>query len=414
MRTGCRRAALPLLVAALVATATGPAAGQSVPPPTPVPPAGSPSPYPTALDTPVPSAAPPRLAAAAAALGDVDTGDVLWQRKGAERRPIASVTKIMTALLILETSEPGEMVTASAVAAAESGAELGLEPGEQVPVRDLLLALVLQSANDAAVALAEHVAGSVDAFVDGMNRRARELGLTDTRFASPNGLDDSGYSTARDLVALTTAAFEERGFARIVSTRFHRIPAPEGDPRHIQNRNALLWLYPGATGVKTGYTAAAGFCLVATAERDGLRLVGVVLGAPGEAFSQAATLLNHGYAAYERRTVIAEGESLEPIEVGDRPVPTVAGEPVEALVARGQPVSLEVRPEPDLRLPIDRGQPLGVVEATAEGVSLGEAPILAATAVTRAVPAPRPDPWWIRALEAVGRAFARLLRAIFG
>lgn len=414
MRTGCRRAALPLLVAALVATATGPAAGQSVPPPTPVPPAGSPSPYPTALDTPVPSAAPPRLAAAAAALGDVDTGDVLWQRKGAERRPIASVTKIMTALLILETSEPGEMVTASAVAAAESGAELGLEPGEQVPVRDLLLALLLQSANDAAVALAEHVAGSVDAFVDGMNRRARELGLTDTRFASPNGLDDSGYSTARDLVALTTAAFEERGFARIVSTRFHRIPALEGDPRHIQNRNALLWLYPGATGVKTGYTASAGFCLVATAERDGLRLVGVVLGAPGEAFSQAATLLNHGYAAYERRTVIAERESLEPIEVGDRPVPTVAGEPVEALVARGQPVSLEVRPEPDLRLPIDRGQPLGVVEATAEGVSLGEAPILAATAVTRAVPAPRPDPWWIRALEAVGRAFARLLRAIFG
>jgi D-alanyl-D-alanine carboxypeptidase (penicillin-binding protein 5/6) len=252
----------------------------------------------------------------------------------------------------------------------------------------------------------------VDAFVDGMNRRARELGLTDTRFASPNGLDDSGYSSARDLVVLTTAAFQERGFARIVSTRFHRIPAPDGEPRRIQNRNALLWLYPGATGVKTGYTAAAGFCLVATAERDGLRLAGVVLGGPGEAFSAAATLLNHGYAAYELRTVISEGERLEPVEVGDRPVPAVAGEPIEALLPRGQPVGLEIRPEPGLRLPIDRGQPLGVVEATADGASLGEAPVLAATTVTRAVP--DRDPWWVRALEAVGRVFTRLLRAIFG
>jgi D-alanyl-D-alanine carboxypeptidase len=167
MRIRCWRTALSLPAAVVLLALAGPAAGQSVPPPTPVPPAGSPSPYPTALETPVPSAGPPRLTAAAAALGDLDTGEVLWQRKGSERRPIASVTKIMTALLVLETSDPREVVTASADAAAQSGAELGLEEGEAVPVRDLILALMLQSANDAAVALAEHVAGSVEAFVEG-------------------------------------------------------------------------------------------------------------------------------------------------------------------------------------------------------------------------------------------------------
>jgi D-alanyl-D-alanine carboxypeptidase (penicillin-binding protein 5/6) len=410
----CWRTALSFPGAVILLALAGPAAGQSVPPPTPVPPAGSPSPYPTALETAVPSAEPPQLTAAAAALGDLDTGEVLWQRKGAERLPIASVTKIMTALLVLETSDPREVVTASAAAAAQSGAELGLEEGEAVPVRDLLLALMLQSANDAAVALAEHVAGSVEAFVDGMNRRARQLGLEGTLFASPNGLDDSGYSTARDLVALTTEAFAEPGFARLVSTRFHRIPGPDDESRRIQNRNALLWLYPGAMGVKTGYTASAGFCLVAAAERAGLRLVGVILGAPGEAFTDGATLLNHGYAAYERRTVIAEGQRLGPVEVGDRAVPAVAGAAVDALLSRGEPVRVEIRPDPSLGLPIDDGQPLGVVEATADGVSLGEAPLLAAASVTAANAGQDQDPWWLRALEAVGRAFARVIRAIFG
>jgi D-alanyl-D-alanine carboxypeptidase (penicillin-binding protein 5/6) len=415
MRIRCWRTALSLLAAVVLLALAGPAAGQSVPPPTPVPPAGSLSPYPTALETPVPSAEPPRLTAAAAALGDLDTGEVLWQRKGTERRPIASVTKIMTALLVLETSDPREVVTASAAAAAQSGAELGLEEGEAVPVRDLLLALMLQSANDAAVALAEHVAGNVEAFVDGMNRRARQLGLVDTLFASPNGLDDSGYSTARDLVALTTDAFAQPAFARLVSTRFHRIPGPDDEePRRIQNRNALLWLYPGARGVKTGYTASAGFCLVAASERGGLRLVGVILGAPGEAFTDGAALLNHGYAAYERRTVIAEGQRLGPVEVGDRPVPAVAGAAVEALLSRGEPVSLEIRQEPGLGLPVDDGQPLGVVEAVAAGVSLGEAPLLAAASVSVADPGEEQDPWWLQALEAVGRVFARVVRAIFG
>jgi serine-type D-Ala-D-Ala carboxypeptidase (penicillin-binding protein 5/6) len=411
-----RRAAPCLVVLAVVAFAGGPAASQPVPPPTPVPPANSPSPYPSALETPVPSADPPRITGETAALGEIDRGTVLWARGGTARRPIASLTKIMTALLVLEETRPGEMVTTSGEAAAQSGAELGLKAGERLPVRDLLLALMLQSANDAAVALAEHVSGTVEAFVADMNRRARELELDDTRFASPNGLDDSGYSTARDLVALTTEAYAQPGFARIVSTRFHRIPDPNGDPRRIQNRNALLWLYPGAEGVKTGYTTAAGFCLVAAADRDGLSLVSVVLGAPDEAFSDAAAILNHGYAAYEERTVISEGQELDPIEVDGRPVPVVAAAEVEALLSRGEPVTLIVEPDPELRLPIDDGQAVGVVEATAAGVAVGRSPVVAAEATAQAVPAEpaQEEPWWMRALEAVGRFFARIARAIFG
>lgn len=391
-----------------------PAAAQSVPPPTPVPPAGSPSPYPTSLETPFPSTEPPRVTAAATALGDLDSGELLWQRKGGDRRPIASVTKIMTALLVLETSDPSELVTAGPNAASQSGAELGLKAGERLPIQDLLLALMLQSANDAAVALAEHLAGSVAAFVEGMNRRARELGLRDTRFASPNGLDDSGYSTARDLVALTAEAFATPGFEEIVSTRFHKVKVPGGQARRIQNRNALLWLYPGAIGVKTGYTTAAGFCLVAAAERDGLRLVSVALGAPGEAFTDAAAILNHGFASFERRTVVAEGEPLEPIEVQGRRVEVVAGGGIEALLRRGQPVTLELRTEPGLRLPIDAGEPVGEVEATAGDVPLGEVPVVAGGAVRRAPSLVEEPEWWQRALEAVGRFFVRVLRAIFG
>ena len=396
------------------APSAGPAIGQSVPPPTPVPPAGSPSPYPTALATPVPSSEPPKVTAESAALGDLDSGEILWQRRGSERQPIASVTKIMTALLVMETTDPGELVTASPQAASQSGAELGLEAGEQLPVRDLLLALMLQSANDAAVALAEHVAGSVEAFVAGMNRRARQLGLQDTEFASPNGLDDSGYSTARDLITLTVEAYGTRPFGRIVSTKFHRIPSPDGEPRRIQNRNALLWLYPGAGGVKTGYTAAAGFCLVASAARDGLRLVSVALGAPDEAFTDAATILDHGYVAYEHRGVITAGQPLDPISVQGREVPIRASDDVQALLPRGQPVALEVQPAAGLQLPIDAGDTIGLVEATAEGEPLGQTSVVASTTVRIAVEEEEDEPWWERAVEAVGRFLTRVVRAIFG
>ncbi len=344
---------------------------------------------------------------------DLDSGEPLFEERPAERRPIASLTKIMTALLVLEVTAPRDVVTASATAAAQSGAELGLEVGEEVPVRELLYALMLQSANDAAVALAEHVAGSVDGFVARMNRRARQLGLSDTRFASPNGLDDTGYSTAADLAVVTTEAYGEPGFGKIVATRFRKIPSPGGEPRRIQNRNALLWLYPGSIGVKTGYTSAAGFCVVAAAERDGLRLVSVTLGAPTEAFSDAAEVLSFGFAAYERRVLVVTGQPFDPIDVDGQKVPVAAGSALEALFRRGQRAETSVHPDPGLALPLVEGERVGSLVVTSEGVTVGDVPLVAAETV-EAVESEEEASWWERAWTAVTDWIDRVWQRVFG
>lgn len=382
----------------LVASSGWPALAIPTPPPTPVPPYGLPSPFPTALNTPPPTARPPQLSAVSAVLVDLDSGEVLYERAARRRRPIASTTKIMTALLVLESATPFDEVIASDQAASQEGAELGLEPGERMPVRELLYALMLQSANDAAVSLAEHVGGSVEAFVEKMNERARTLGLTDTRFASPNGLDDSGYSTAQDLAAITLAAFESSTFGETVEARFRTVPAPEGPARRIQNRNALLWLYPGALGVKTGYTAAAGFCLVAAAERDGLRLGTVVLGSPQEPFSDAAALLNFGFAAYERRQVVRLGDPLDPVRVAGRLVTVEAGDFLRVLVRREERVDVEIRTFRNLGLPVARGERVGELIVSASGEELGEVPVVAAESVRVTAPG---LPWWRRAWESI-------------
>ena len=289
---------------------------------------------------------------------------------------------------------------------------LGLLVGERIRVRELLYALLLQSANDAAEALAEHVSGSVDAFVDLMNARSVALGLTRTRFGSPNGLDDEGYSTARDLVRLTRAAFAAPGFAELVATRLHTVHSPTAEPRIVQNRNALLWLYPGAIGVKTGFTTPAGFCLVAAAERDGERLVAIVLGEPGEPFSDAATLLNYGFAAFDRRTVLEAGASLGTVEVAGRDVAVSAGGSVSALVAIGAGVERTVVLDERLAYPPVLGEVIGGVRLSAAGRRLGEAPL-----VVSGVPPPPPPPsgsWWGRAFGAVAEAADAVLDGLLG
>ena len=424
-----RAAGLALAVAVFVGLLVRPFPGAGLaqttsptpeaPPPTPVVlPGGatSPSPFPQVLHTASPPAHVPEVRAAAALLVDLDTGQTLFALEPAVKRPIASLTKIMTALVVLEEARPSDVVTVSEHAASGRVAgisSLGLVPGEQITVGELLYALLLQSANDAAVALAEYVSGTVEAFVEQMNARGRELGLRRTRFASPNGLDDAGYSTARDLVRLTLAAFAEDLFARIVATRFHEIASPDDEPRVIQNRNALLWLYPGAIGAKTGFTSAAGFCVVAAAERDGLRLAAIILGEPGEPFSDAATLLNYGFAAFERRTLIAEGRSLGTVPIGGREIPVAAGGALVGLVPVGAHVRREISVHPRTAFPPPRGAEIGTVTLSIPGRTVGEVPLVVVD-----VPPPEPladdDPWWGRAFGAVVDAGSGLLDALFG
>src|SRR5438105_2220670 len=336
------------LIAAAVCAAAAP-----TPPPTPVPPFGSASPFPTKLVTPRPSTRQPKLSAPSAELADLDTGQVLYAKAARTRRPIASVTKIMTALVVLERLDPSATVTAGPDAARAGGARLGLRAGERITVRNLVYGLLLSSANDAAVALSDAVAGSVPDFVRLMNQRAAAMGLADPEFASPTGLDDRGYSSAADLARLLNAAYAEPAFGAIVRTRFWDVPSPAGRPRHIQNRNALLWLYPGAIGVKTGFTARAGHCLVAAATRSGLRVVAVVLGDPAEAFNDAAALLNFGLLEFRRVALIHEGDAVRGVTVGARPVPALADADLVRLVRTDQigAVVQRVQPMAGLLLP---------------------------------------------------------------
>jgi D-alanyl-D-alanine carboxypeptidase (penicillin-binding protein 5/6) len=398
-------------------------AGAQTPPPSPPPPTPvvlpgggtSPSPFPSTLRTPAPSAQPPEIRAQAAVLADLETGQVLFAHKPNERRPIASLTKIMTAMLVTERTEPTDVVTVSDEAASGRPAgisSLGLVPGERIRVNELLYALLLQSANDAAVALAEHVSGSVDAFVDDMNTRTERLGLSNTMFASPNGLDDDGYSSASDLVRLTRAAYRSRGFASVVATRFHTVTSLDEPPRIVQNRNVLLWLYPGAIGVKTGFTSAAGFCVVAAAEREGMRLIAVVLGEPSEPFSEAAALLNYGFAAFDQRTLVREGERLGVVDVAGRTIPLIAGRSLRGLVPAGRPIQRTVVLDDHVAYPPALGSRIGVLRLSAGGPVLGE--VAARVADVPPPPPPGSGPWWARALGAVVDAGAAVLNAVVG
>src|SRR5581483_3684650 len=368
------------------------------------------------LATPSPATRPPELAARAAVLADLDTGQILFAQDADARRPIASLTKIMTALLVIRRTDPRELVTVSPEAAAPSRrvgiSELGLLPGERITVENLLYALLLQSANDAADALAEHVSGSVEAFVEAMNAEAARLGMRDTHFASPNGLDDRGYSTARDLVTLTRAAFEHPLFARIVRTRFREIPSPSGVPRIVQNRNALLWLYPGALGGKTGFTSAAGFCVVGAAARNGIRLLAVVLGEPGEPFSDAAALLNYGFAGFRRVRLATEGAGVGSVTIGGRRVPVKAGASRSALVPVGASLRRRLVPEAGVSFPPAVGERVGALVVSTPGGTLGRVPVVVSS--VPGPPVPASGPWWRRAGVAVVHAITSLLTGVFG
>jgi D-alanyl-D-alanine carboxypeptidase (penicillin-binding protein 5/6) len=414
------RAAVILVAAGVVlqVALTGLAsAGLTPPPPTPVPPDGSLSPFPRSLDTPEPADAVPVVSAASAVLADLDSGQVLFAKDPAARRPIASVTKIMTALLVLERTEPAQIVTigSDAVLGTPEGiSTLGLQAGERISVENLLYALLLQSANDAAIALADQVSGSEQRFVALMNARAQQLGLRGTEFRSPNGLDDRGFSTARDLATLTRVAYRIPAFEQIATTRFRTVPAPDGGVREIQNRNVLLWLYPGAIGVKTGYTSAAGYCVVGAAEEEGRRLVAVVLGAPGDAFSDAAALLNYGFAAFTEHTFVETGSPAGVVELPGGAVSVQTGAALRALVpVRGLGhVEERIEVDPAAAYPPAAGERVATLTVSIPGLEVGSVPLVVST-----VPAPPPPPdgsWWSRALSAVTDAVGAAVGAVAG
>lgn len=242
---------------------------------------------------------PPTVSAASYALFDPVSGKFIAERDATTRRPMASTTKIMTALIVLERCPLDDIVTVAPEAVGTEGSSIYLYQGERLTVRDLLYALLLSSANDAAMALAVHAAGNVTAFADLMNERAAELGLADTHFCNPHGLHQSDhYTTARDLARLTAFALQNATFAEIVATkRYAPTVGDNGATRLFLNHNRLLRQYEGCIGVKTGFTKAGGRCLVSAAKRNDLLLIAVTLNAPDD-WRDHTALLDWGFSQY--------------------------------------------------------------------------------------------------------------------
>ena len=237
----------------------------------------------------------PRVAASSVIVENLDTGAILFARRPDQRRPIASLTKIMTAMIVLQATAPADAVTMTTLAASQRPTALGLPAGQRMDVHDLLYALLLHSSNDVAVALAQHISGSVAAFDDRMTRQGVAIGLRATRFASPSGLNDSGYSTARDVATLTRWAYRSPAFASIVATRWYSIRMPSGKSVRLRNLNDLLFDYRGAIGAKTGFTLRSGWSLAGAASRGGVRLLVVLLGDPNLPFRDGAAVLNWAF-----------------------------------------------------------------------------------------------------------------------
>jgi D-alanyl-D-alanine carboxypeptidase (penicillin-binding protein 5/6) len=335
---------------------------------------------------PLRGAAPPSVDAAAYIVVDEATGETLAGKAADRELPMASTTKIMTALIVLERANPYEELTVPASAAIE-GSSGRLETGERLTVRDLLTALLVASGNDAAVTLARGIGGTQQAFVADMNARARELGLTHTRFANPHGLDAPGHhSSARDLVTLAAVAMRDPFFRRTVARRRAGIPGPGGvGVRRYESENELLDVDSDVDGVKTGMTDAAGYALVAHAGRPalGVGLYAALIGSPSAAARarDGRRLLDWGFAQYARATVVSEGAVLGRVPVQGRPGTTVPYRVASALSAPlrlGAPLTQRVVVPAQVPAPVTAGQALGLVSVSQNGHVVGRGPLVAA------------------------------------
>ena len=331
--------------------------------------------------------APPSLSARSAILVDGHSGQVLYQKDAYRPRPPASLTKILTAVLAAEHERFGEAVTISRRAASVPGAQLQVRAGDQVRFESLLEAMLLLSANDASVALAEHLAGSVEDFADLMNGRARELGATGSRFQNPHGLTQADHhTTAFDLALLARYALRDPLLSRLVAAREGQARELHGRwERHLRNTNRFLWSYPSADGVKTGTTAAAGRCLIASATRDGHRLLAVLLNA-GDRYRDAAAILDWGFANFARVLIVPRDALVATVTVDRGEVGRLnlmADRDLRVVVPRGREgaVDLVVWSPDRLQAPVRPGEVVGRVEAVLEGEVLGEALLVASAGV---------------------------------
>lgn len=351
----------------------------------------------------------PDIQAPAGILTTAD-GRVLWARSPHARRAMASTTKIMTAVVVLERAQLSDEVTVPKEAAAVAQSPVNLVPGERLSVRQLLEAMLIESANDAAYALAVHVGGSIPGFASLMNAEAAKLHLADTHYVNPHGLDEPGHFTsAADLATLARYAMAIPEFRRIVEQDAVLIPGPRGERRVFRSTDELIGSYPGMEGVKTGFTNGAGYCLVSAARRSNVEVYGVILGTRDDKarFAQTQRLLDWGFAHYHAERVIDAGRQVGVVPVSDwldKDIVARTAEQTSAVVfdlAGAVQRRYELRPM--VAAPVHAGDVLGSVTAVQGSRVLATVPLVAAGDV------PAPGVW-----DRLRIAFVRGWRSVFG
>ncbi len=327
------------------------------------------------------SAPMPSVSAKSAVLIDADSGAVICEKDPDERLPMASTTKIMTALVAIENCEDiTKEIVVSPSAVGVEGSSVYLYEGERLTLKDLLYAMLLESANDAAAAIAIEIGGSIKGFADMMNRKAAALGLENTHFENPHGLDgEDHYTTARELGKIAACAMQNETFSEIVSTYKKTIPlnGTEG-VRLLINHNKLLKNYDGAIGIKTGYTKKSGRCLVSAAERDGLKLICVTLSAPDD-WRDHKTLLDYGFSLYESRLLYESGEfkHVLPVVGSDREYVTLTNrEDIRITLPRSvSDIEYRVEAREFEYAPVLEGEILGNLICEVKGITVAEVPL---------------------------------------
>ena len=336
------------------------------------------------------------VAAKSAVLMDVATGTILYEQNPQEALAPASVTKVMTMLLIMEAIDGGKIswddtVTASEAAAAKGGSQIYLKVGESMSVSDMVNSIAVSSANDCACAMAEHLAGSESAFVELMNRKAQELGMTDTHFVNCTGLDDapeaaSHRTSARDIAMMSRELLKHHPDIKKFTTIW--MDTVRDGAFGLSNTNKMVRFYDGCTGLKTGFTDGAGYCLSASAQRNGMELIAVVMGSKtsAERFAAAKSMLDYGFANYALYTPEIPENTAVPVTLGkSAAVSAVPSESIELLVEKSQisAITTEVELLPQITAPVAAGQALGTLTIKSGDAVLKEIPLVAESDVNR-------------------------------
>lgn len=335
--------------------------------------------------------------ARSAVIMDYSTGKILYEKDAHEKLPMASITKIMTLLLIMEAIDAGKLklsdpIKTSDYAASMGGSQIFLEAGETMSAEDMIKGIAVASANDACVAMAEHLYGSEEDFVAQMNRRAKELGMDDTHFVNCNGLPAQGhYSSAHDVALMSRQLLKHSEITKWTSVYSDYLRKNSDHPLWLVNTNKLVRFYDGADGLKTGYTAEAKFCLSATAQRNGFRAIAVVMGEPKPTVRNAevSAMLNWTFSQYRSTVLYREGQVIQKdvkvVRGIPERIPVVAGDTVGVVHKAGEHPSVDTKIDVfRLSAPVKKGQRVGTVKVYEDEELVAEAPILAGASAARA------------------------------